>query len=108
MALQLRRYEFTGDNLERWLPKWHSEVVPFREKWGYRIVFGYVDRERNEFVWMVEYPGTPEEFEAHDTEYLESQDWADTLERYVPLIERWTTGIVEQEWPLADATGGLR
>ncbi|MPY94407.1 MAG: hypothetical protein GEV08_15510 [Acidimicrobiia bacterium] len=59
-TVQLRRYELVPDELDAFVA-WFPRIVPVREKYGFRVLFAYLDREQNQFVWAVAHDG---DFEA--------------------------------------------
>ena len=59
---QLRRYEIEDGQMEAFLPYWRK-LNEQRQKFGFRVVFAYVDETNNEVVWAVEHDG---DFEAAD------------------------------------------
>lgn len=75
MAVQLRRYEVAEGRLDD-MVEWFPAIVPIREKYGYTIEFAYADRENNEFVWAVSYPGEVADFEAALGGYNDSPERA--------------------------------
>ena len=70
MATQLRRYEVTEGELDRFI-EWFPKILPVREKYGFNVNFAYADRDNNEFVWSVSHPG---DFEAAEAVYSESPE----------------------------------
>ncbi|MGI5226367.1 NIPSNAP family protein [Actinoallomurus iriomotensis] len=54
---QLRVYTVRASLLDEWADKWRSLIVPLRLEFGFEIGGGWLDRERNQFVWLVSYEG---------------------------------------------------
>ena len=75
MAVQLRRYEIADGRMDD-MVAWFPSVIPVREKYGYTVEFAYADREANQFVWAVSYPGSVEDFEAALDGYNDSPERA--------------------------------
>lgn len=75
MAVQLRRYEIAEGRLDD-IVEWFPSMVPIRAQYGYTVEFAFADREANEFVWAVSYPGSVEDFEAALEEYNNSPERA--------------------------------
>jgi len=48
--VQLRRYEIKPGEMDAFVSWWHG-IAKVREPYGFRVLFGFVDEERNEFVW---------------------------------------------------------
>ncbi len=75
MATQLRRYEIADGRLDD-IVTWFPKIIPVREKFGYTVDFAYADRDANEFVWAVSYPGSVADFEAALEGYNDSPERA--------------------------------
>ncbi|MGW6223745.1 NIPSNAP family protein [Streptomyces olivaceus] len=71
--LQLRTYTVRDGLLDEWVERWRSDVVPLRRKWGVEIGGAWVDRERNQFVWLISYKG-PGTFEERNAQYWASPE----------------------------------
>ena len=69
---QLRRYEIKPGAMDDFLGAWRG-VVPIRERYGFRVVFAYVNDEANEFVWAIAHD---DDFAAADTVYYSSPERA--------------------------------
>ena len=52
----LRRYEVRPDAWDEFLRLWQG-MRQLREAYGFTVLFGFADKERNEFVWAVRYEG---------------------------------------------------
>lgn len=72
---QLRRYQIEDGQMEVFLVYWHKLIVQ-RQKFGFRILFAYVDETHNELVWAVEHD---DDFEAAEAAYFHSVERAATL-----------------------------
>jgi len=72
---QLRRYEIEDGQMEAFLVYWHK-LIEQRQKFGFRVVFAYVDDTNNDLVWAVEHDG---DFAAAEAEYMGSPERAATL-----------------------------
>lgn len=75
VTTQLRRYEIEDGQMEAFLPYWHK-LIEQRQKFGFRVVFAYVDETNNEVVWAVEHDG---DFKAAEAAYFHSAERAATL-----------------------------
>jgi quinol monooxygenase YgiN len=73
---QLRRYEIEDGQMEAFLVYWHKLIIEQRQKFGFRVVFAYVDDTNNDLVWAVEHDG---DFAAAEAEYMSSPERAATL-----------------------------
>lgn len=72
---QLRRYEIEDGQMEAFLHYWHK-LIELRQRFGFRVVFAYVDDTNNELVWAVEHDG---DFKAAEAEYMHSAERAAML-----------------------------
>ena len=75
MAVQLRRYEIADGRMDD-MVAWFPAIIPVREKYGFSVEFAYADRETNQFVWAVSYPGSVEEYETAMEGYNDSPERA--------------------------------
>lgn len=74
-TVQLRRYEIEDGQMDVFLPYW-KKLIEQREKFGFRVVFAYVDDTNNDIVWAVEHDG---DFAAAEAEYFHSSERAAAL-----------------------------
>ena len=75
VTTQLRRYEIEDGQMETFLPYWRK-LIEQRQKFGFRVVFAYVDETNNEVVWAVEHDG---DFKAAEAAYFHSAERATAL-----------------------------
>lgn len=68
---QLRRYVVQPTEMESWLEEWRAEVVPLRERFGFRVEGAWAIPDENSFVWILSYDGE-EGFEAANQRYYDS------------------------------------
>ena len=54
---QLRTYTVRDGLLDEWAQRWREEIVPLRLKLGFTIGGAWVDRELNQFLWLISYEG---------------------------------------------------
>lgn len=64
---QLRRYELEPELAEAFVDWVVAEIIPLREKLGYRVEWRYFDRANSQFIWLVSLEATESEFEALDS-----------------------------------------
>ncbi|WP_329133512.1 NIPSNAP family protein [Streptomyces sp. NBC_01476] len=76
---QLRTYTVREGMLDEWVERWRSQIVPLRLELGFEIGGAWVDRERNQFVWLISYEG-PETFAERNARY-----WASTAREKMDL-----------------------
>ena len=65
---QLRTYTVREGLLDEWVERWRARIVPLRRELGFEIGGAWVDRERNQFVWLISYEG-PETFAERNARY---------------------------------------
>lgn len=70
---QLRIYDVYDGMLDEWAEKWRTLVVPLRLKFGFEIEGAWLDRERNQFIWVISYEGT-ESFADRNAQYWASSE----------------------------------
>lgn len=70
---QLRTYTVRDGLLDEWIERWRSDIVPLRLKLGFEIGGAWVNRERNQFVWLISYEG-PETFVERNALYWASPE----------------------------------
>ncbi|MEU5698352.1 NIPSNAP family protein [Streptomyces aurantiacus] len=68
---QLRTYTVRDGLLDEWVERWREEIVPLRLELGFTIGGAWVDRERNQFLWLISYDG-PETFAERNAMYWAS------------------------------------
>ncbi|WP_289010055.1 NIPSNAP family protein [uncultured Thermomonospora sp.] len=69
--VQLRIYTVKEGLLDEWAAKWRELIVPLRLEFGFRIHGAWLDREKNQFIWVLSYPG-PESFAERNAQYWAS------------------------------------
>lgn len=74
-STQLRRYDIEDGQMEAFLNYWHK-LIEQRQKFGFRVVFAYVDDTNNDLVWAVEHDG---DFAAAEAAYMVSPERAAAL-----------------------------
>ncbi|MEU5718713.1 NIPSNAP family protein [Streptomyces sp. NPDC020403] len=68
---QLRTYTVRDGLLDAWVQRWKADILPLRLEWGFTIGGAWIDREHNQFVWLVSYDG-PETFAERNATYWAS------------------------------------
>jgi hypothetical protein len=89
---QLRRYQLVPEEVDAFVA-WFPTVVAAREKYGFRVEFAYLDRERNEFTWAVSHDG---DFDAVFEEYNVSPERAAAFEGQPKRVAEMQVGFVER------------
>jgi hypothetical protein len=72
-SAQLRTYTVRDGLLDEWVQRWRSDIVPLRLALGFEIGGAWVDRERNQFLWLISYEG-PETFAERNALYWASPE----------------------------------
>jgi hypothetical protein len=67
-----RRREIVSGEIDAFV-EWFPSVVAARQKYGFKVLFAYADRQNNEFVWAVSHDG---DFDAVVEEYQTSPERA--------------------------------
>jgi antibiotic biosynthesis monooxygenase (ABM) superfamily enzyme len=75
MDHQLRIYRLKPGRMDEFLALWRESVVPARQAAGFEVVSAYVNRETDEFVWVVRYAGDGD-LAAGDERYYASPERA--------------------------------
>lgn len=88
MTSQLRRYTINGGKLDEFVDAWRKGVYPLRLRFGFAIPHAWIIRERNEFIWIVNCEGSPDDFNAKEAVYYASADRAAVAADPRPLIAR--------------------
>lgn len=71
MVTQLRVYTINRGKLDEFVAAWRAGVYPLRLEHGFQIPDAWVNRERNEFIWLLSYDG-PESWESKEAAYYGS------------------------------------
>lgn len=91
-TVQLRRYELVPGEMDAFLA-WFPNIIPVREKYGFKVLFAVADREHNEFVWAVSHDG---DFEAAFAEYNVSPERAAVFEGQPTRVAKMHLAMVDQ------------
>ncbi|HWU11627.1 MAG TPA: NIPSNAP family protein [Streptomyces sp.] len=68
---QLRTYTVRDGLLDEWVQRWKADILPLRLESGFAVGGAWIDREHNQFVWLISYEG-PETFEERNAMYWAS------------------------------------
>jgi len=74
MPSQLRIYTINKHELETFAAEWQQSIKPLREKLGFSIPKAYLNKETNQFIWIMQYDG--------------KQAWDDLDQQYHNSAER--------------------
>jgi hypothetical protein len=88
---QLRRYEIEVGKMDIFLHYWHK-LIEQRQKFGFRVVFAYVDNANSELIWVVEHDG---DFKSAEAEYMVSAERAATIVEAPRVLKSVKVGLVE-------------
>jgi hypothetical protein len=72
MKLQLQTYTINKGALAEWTEEWRTQLVPLREKHGFKVLEAYTVASSNQFVWLMGFEG--ENWQAADQAYFESNE----------------------------------
>ncbi len=72
MKLQLRTYTINKGALSEWTEEWRTQLVPLREKQGFKVLEAYTIPSTNQFVWLMAFEG--ENWESADQAYFDSPE----------------------------------
>ncbi|RBQ21228.1 NIPSNAP family containing protein [Spongiactinospora rosea] len=81
---QLRVYTVRAGLLDEWADKWRRLVVPLRQQFGFEIQGAWMDRDRNQFFWILSYAG--------------AENFAEINQRYWVSPERERIGLDHREY----------
>lgn len=70
---QIRIYTINRGKMDEFVQIWRQGIAPIRQKIGFEIVGAWVNKETNQFIWLMSYSG-PEEWTVKDQEYFNSPD----------------------------------
>jgi len=56
-TVQIRTYTVRDGQLDAWVERWRTLIVPLRREFGFEVHGSWVDRDRNAHVWVISYAG---------------------------------------------------
>ncbi len=71
MATQIRLYTINRDCLLQFVEEWGEKVLPLRTEQGFQILSASINRETNQFIWLISYDGD-ESWETKEKAYYAS------------------------------------
>ena len=80
-TVQLRRYQVKPDELENFVKHWDL-IIPLRQQYGFDVLFAFVDRSTNQFVWAVSREGDSDEFDVAAKRLMDSPEAAAVRAEY--------------------------
>ncbi len=92
---QIRIYTINHGKMDTFVQVWRDGVAPIRRKIGFTIVGAWVNRQTNQFVWILQYDG-PEEWAVKDREYFDSPSRKSLNPDPAALIARTEQYFIEQ------------
>lgn len=75
-TVQLRRYQISAGEMDAFVEWWPS-ILPARKRYGFDVLFAFVDESTNQFVWAVSHDG---DFDTAEKTYLASPERAAVFE----------------------------
>lgn len=97
-TVQLRRYELHDGMMDDFVAWWPA-IIEVRAKYGFKVQFGYADRETNQFVWAVTFDGDEAAFRAAEAVYTASPERAAVFEGQPTRVATLHLALVEQVYP---------
>jgi prophage antirepressor-like protein len=94
-TFQLRRYELDPSLAEEFATWVVNQIIPLREKFGYKVHWQYLDRANSQFIWLVSLEATEAEFEAKDAAWMASADRAEGVVSMPPALMKVHVSFVE-------------
>jgi hypothetical protein len=94
MEVQLRDYRIKPGQMDVWIARWKSGVVPVRQEFGFEILSAWVDREHDRFVWLIGYSGI-DGFDAANSRYYASERRTSLRPEPSELIEEASKVMVD-------------
>jgi hypothetical protein len=70
---QIRIYTINRGKMDEFVQVWRQGIAPIRQKIGFEIVGAWVNKDTNQFIWLISYSGE-EEWVVKDGEYFNSSD----------------------------------
>jgi hypothetical protein len=92
-GVQLRRYQLRAGTTDAFLDAWRA-AMEVRSAYGFVVAAAVVDRDVEQFVWIVRHDG---DFAAAEQEYYDSPERAALpVDPATFLVDKWVT-MVEPE-----------
>ncbi len=95
MKNQLRIYTINRGQMDAFVKAWQEGVVPLRLKLGFQVSTAWINRETNQFMWVVSYNG-PKTWEEVEQAYYNAPERKTLSPDPVQLIARIETFFVER------------
>lgn len=94
MKHQLRIYTINHGMLDEFAQLWRKSVYPLRIKVGFQVTGAWVNREINQFVWILSYDG-PQTWEEANNAYYASPERKALNPDPAQFIARMETYFIE-------------
>src|SRR3984957_17951592 len=97
-VVQLRRYQLRPGEMDAFV-EWWPALLPVRQKYGFTVLFGFVDESTNQFVWAVSHDG---DFDGAEKQYMQSPERAAVFADVPRRVEETFVAkvdVVHQGWP---------
>ena len=98
MEFQIRRYKIARGTMDEFVELFDTQLVPLRERFGFRLESSWRLDETNEFMWIVSHDGA-EGFEAVDAAYYSSPDRDAVRPDPLDFIEEVNTSMATRLTP---------
>ena len=98
MEFQIRRYKIVPGTMDEFIELFNTQLVPIRERYGFKLQSYWRLDETHEFMWIVSYEG-PEGFEAADAAYYSSPERDQVSPHPLDFIEEVNTSMATRLGP---------
>lgn len=73
MIWQIREYTVKPGEMDQWLDEWRAQIVPLRERYGFRVLGSWTVDGTDQFVWIISYDG-PRSWDEANADYYGSAE----------------------------------
>lgn len=73
MIWQIREYSVKPGEMDQWLDEWRAQIVPLRERYGFRVLGSWTVDGTDQFVWIISYDG-PRSWDEANADYYGSAE----------------------------------
>lgn len=97
---QLRRYELKPELQDHFVAWWSGGVVAGRAKYGFTILAAFLNHDKHEFTWIVQFDGDEAAFKAAESAWMTSAERAELFAGEPTHTNAIHVGLVEQLYPV--------
>ncbi len=84
---QIRIYTINRGKMDEFVRVFRKGVAPIRQKIGFDVLGAWVNKETNQFIWVISYEG-PEDWATKDKEYFNAPERKNLMPDPASLIAR--------------------